>query len=146
MKKTTYTMVALLVLVGSMAVAAQAQNNNRRLVAKIPFQFNVGDKTLPAGEYTVTQTNPSSDRAVLQVRSKDGRSSATIQMNNAIGKASERARLVFNRYDNQHYFAAAWIDGDASGLQARKSQAERATERELAELRVRRESVEVAAR
>ena len=146
MKKTAYTMIALLGLLGSMAVAANAQSNGRRLVATIPFQFNVGDKTLPAGEYTVAQTNPSSDRAVLQLRSKDGRSSAMIQMNNAIGKASERARLVFNRYGNQHYFAAAWIDGDTSGLQAPKSHAERATERELAELKVRRELVEVAAR
>jgi hypothetical protein len=129
-----------------MAVAAQAQNNGRRLVATIPFQFNVGDKTLPAGEYTVTQTNPASDRAVLQVRSIDGRSSALIQMNNAIGKASERSRLVFNRYGNQQYFAAAWIEGDANGLQASKSRNERATERELAALKVRRELIEVAIR
>ena len=74
MKKTAYTMIALVVLVGSMAMAAQAQNNGRRLVATIPFQFSVGDKALPAGEYIITQTNPSSDHAVLQVRSKDGRS------------------------------------------------------------------------
>ena len=146
MKKTAYTMIALLVLVGLMAVAANAQNNGRRFVATIPFQFNVGDKTLPAGDYTVTQINPASDRAVLQVRSKDSRSSAMIQMNNVFGKAPEQAKLVFNRYGNQSYFAAAWIDGDASGLQAPKSRTERATERELAALKIRRELVEVAIR
>ena len=146
MKKTAYTMMALLILAGSMAVAAHAQNNGRRLVATIPFQFNVGDKTLPAGEYTVAQINPSSDRAVLQLRSKDGRSAAMIQMNNVIGRAQEQAKLVFNRYGNQHYFAAAWIDGDATGLQAQKSRAERATQREIAALKVSREMVEVAAR
>jgi hypothetical protein len=145
MKKTAYTLIALLVLVGSMAVAAHAQNNGRRLVATIPFQFNVGDKTLPAGEYTVAQINPSSDRAVLQLRSKDG-SSAMIQMNTVIGRAPEQAKLVFNRYGNQHYFAAAWIDGDANGLQAQKSSAERATQRELAALTVASETVVVAAR
>jgi hypothetical protein len=146
MKKTAYTMIALVVLVGSMAMAAQAQNNGRRLVATIPFQFSVGDKALPAGEYIITQTNPSSDHAVLQVRSKDGRSSAMIQMNNVMGKAQERAKLVFNRYGNQHYFAAAWVDGDTTGLQAPKSRNERATESELAALKVRRELVEVAVR
>jgi hypothetical protein len=145
MKKTAYTLIALLVLVGSMAVAAHAQNNGRRLVATIPFQFNVGDKTLPAGEYTVAQINPSSDRAVLQLRSKDG-SSPMIQMNTVIGRAPEQAKLVFNRYGNQHYFAAAWIDGDANGLQALKSSAERATQRELAALTVASETVVVAAR
>ena len=43
MKKQAYTMMALLVLMGSMAMAAEAQNNSRRqLIANIPFQFNVG--------------------------------------------------------------------------------------------------------
>lgn len=146
MKKKTYIMIALLVLVGSMAAAARAQNNGRRLVATIPFQFNVGDKALPAGEYIIAQINPSSDRAVLQLRSRDGRGCAMIQMNNVIGRAPERARLVFNRYGNQHYFAAAWIDGDAGGLQAQKSPAERATQRELAALNISRELFEVAVR
>jgi hypothetical protein len=146
MKKTAYTMIALLVLVGSMAVTANAQNDGRSLVATIPFQFNVGDKTLPAGEYSISQVNPSSDRAVLQLRSKDGRSAVMIQMNNAIGPASEHARLVFNRYGSQYYFAAAWIDGDAIGLQAPQSRSERATERELAALKTSLELIEVGAR
>jgi len=37
MKKTAYTMIALLVLIGGMAVAAQAQTGSRtQLIAKIP--------------------------------------------------------------------------------------------------------------
>jgi hypothetical protein len=48
---------------------AQAQTGSRtQLIAKIPFQFNVGNKSMPAGEYTVSQVNPSSDRAVRQLR------------------------------------------------------------------------------
>jgi hypothetical protein len=80
-------MIALMVLVGLMAVAAQAQTGSRtQLVANIPFQFNVGDKAMPAGEYTVSQVNPSSDHAVLQLRSKDGKNTMMIQMTNMIGK------------------------------------------------------------
>ena len=146
MKKTAYTMIALLVLVGSMALAAQAQTGGRRMIANIPFQFNVGDKTMPAGEYTVTQINPSSDRAVLQLRSKDGRSAAMIQMNEVIGKARESARLVFNCYGNQHYFAQAWTSADASGLEAPKAKAERSVQKELAALNVRVETVAIRAR
>ncbi len=138
MKKTTYTMIALLVLVGSMAVAAQAQTGGaRRLVASIPFEFNVGDKTMPAGDYTVTQINPASDHAVLQLRSKDGKNSTTIQMNSAIGRAQDSARLVFNRYENKRFFAEAWVDGERDGLQAPKSRAERAVQRELASIRAK---------
>jgi hypothetical protein len=142
MKKQVYTMIAMIVLVGSMAVAAQAQNSGHtRLIANIPFQFNVGNKTLPAGEYTVTQVNPASDNAVLRLRSKDGRASAMMQMASVIGKSQENAKLIFNRLGNQYFFAQAWVDGDNMGLQAPKSGTERAAERELAGIKAKTETV-----
>ena len=147
MKKTAYTVIALVVLVGSMAVAAQAQDRGlSHLSVNIPFQFNVGDKTMPAGKYTIAQVNPASDRAVLQLRQRYGSATAMIQMNSVIGKAQESAKLVFNRYGNQFFFAQAWIDGDNSGLQASKSRSERATEHEMAALKMASDTVTVAAR
>ncbi len=95
MKKQAYTMIAMIILVGSMAVAAQAQTVGRaQLIADIPFDFNVGNQTLPAGQYTVRQINPASDQAVLQFRSKDGHASAKVQMGSVIGKAQESAKLI----------------------------------------------------
>ena len=142
MKKQAYTMIAMIVLVGSMAVAVRAQTSGRtRLIANIPFQFNVGNKTLPAGEYTVTQVNAASDNAVLQLRSKDGRASAMLQMICVIGKTQEGAKLIFNRYGNQSFFAQAWVDGDNTGLQAPKSGTERAAKRELAGIKAKTETV-----
>jgi hypothetical protein len=147
MKKQAYTMIATIVLVGSMAVAAQAQTSGyTKLIANIPFQFNVGNKTLPAGEYTVAQVNPASDHAVLQLRSKDGRAGARVQMGSVIGKAKESAKLIFNRYGNQYFFAQAWVDGDNTGLQAPKSRAERNTDRELAGMKPTSEAVALKAR
>ena len=145
--KKAYTIVALMVLVGSLAVAAQAQTGSRtQLVADIPFQFNVGDEVMPAGEYTVSQVNPSSDRAVLQLRSKDGKSTIMIQMTNMIGKANEAARLVFKRYGSDSYFAEAWIPSDGSGLQAPRSKRERAARQELAAVKPATETVALKAR
>jgi hypothetical protein len=147
MKRHAYMMIALVVLAGSMAVAAQAQTGNRtQLVANIPFQFNVGDKSMPAGEYTVSQVNPSSDHAVLQLRSKDGQSTIMIQMTNRIGKAHESARLVFNRYGSDSYFAEAWIASDVNGLQASKSKSERAARQELAGVKPATATVALKAR
>ena len=147
MKKQAYTMIALLVLVGSMAVAAQAQTSGRtQLIAKIPFQFNVGNKALPAGEYSVRQINPDSDHSVLQLSSKDGNASAMIQVDSVIGKAQETAKLTFHRYGNKYFFAQAWIDGDNTGMQAPKSKAERAAESELAGLQSKTETVALRAR
>ena len=142
MRKQTYTMIAMIVLVGSMAVAAQAQTSGRaQLIANIPFEFGVGSKTLPAGEYTVRQVNPASDQAVLQLRSKDGSASAMVQMGSVIGKAQDSPKLIFNRYGDQHFFAEAWVDGENTGLQAPRSAVERAAERELAGIKAKSESI-----
>ena len=147
MKKQAYTVIAIIVLVSSMAVAAQAQTSGHtKLIANIPFEFNVGNKTLPAGEYTVAQVYPASDHAVLQLRSKDGRASAMVQMGSVIGKEQESAKLIFNRYGNQYFFAQAWVDGDNTGLQAPRSRAERNTDRELAGMKPTSEAVALKAR
>jgi hypothetical protein len=136
MKTHTYTIIALIVLTGSMAVAAQAQTSRgTELRASIPFQFNVGDKTMPAGEYTISQVNPSSDPAVMQLHAKDGSRAVMIQVNNVIGNGRESSRLLFNRYGSQYFFAQAWTMGDITGWQAPKSKAERLASKELADMK-----------
>ena len=141
MKNQAYTMIAMFVLVASMAVAAQAQTSGRtHLTANILFNFSVGNQTLPAGEYTVAQINSASDHVVLQLRSRDG-NSAMVQMTSVIGKAQESAKLIFHRYGDKYFFAQAWVDGENSGLQALRPRAERAAEREMAALKAASETV-----
>jgi hypothetical protein len=147
MRRQAYTMIALLVLVGSMAVPAQAQSaGGKRLIANIPFEFTAANKTLPAGEYTVEQVNAASDQAVLRLRSRDGSASVLVQMTSVIGKSEESAKLVFNRYDDKYFFGQAWIDGDQNGLQAPKPRTERVIARELASLKPARQSVALTAK
>ena len=146
MKKQAYTMIAMLVPVGSMAVAAQAQTSGRmQLIARIPFEFKVGNATLPAGEYTVAQINPASDHVVLQLRSRDGSAGAMVQMTTVIGKAQKNAQLIFNCYGNKYFFAQAWTGDEGSGLQAPKPRAERVTERELSGIMAKTEAVALTA-
>jgi hypothetical protein len=141
MKKQAYTMIAMIILVGSMAVAARAQTSGRiQLTASIPFQFNVGNKTLPAGEYTVVQVNSASG-AILQIRSKDGRAGALVLTISVTGKTQESAKLIFRRYENRYFLAQAWVDGDDTGFETSKSRAERAAEREIAGIKAKTEAV-----
>ena len=147
MKRQAYTMIALIVLVGSMAIAAKAQIGGRtQFVANIPFQFSVGNSTLPAGEYVISKVNPTVDPGVLAFRSIDGSCHALIQMNSAQGKAQESAKLIFHRYGNKYLFAQAWIDGDNTGMQAPTSKAEHAAESKIAGLQPKTETVALRAR
>ncbi|MDX6528431.1 MAG: hypothetical protein QOH41_721 [Blastocatellia bacterium] len=147
MKKQAYTVIAMIALVGSMAVAARAQTSGRtQLIANIPFQFSVGNKTLPAGKYTVLAVDADSANVVLKIQSQDGKMSAIVLMMAVTGKAQESAKLTFHRYGDQYFFAEAWVDGDTSGLQAQKPRAERAISRELAGAKIATESVALTVR
>ena len=127
MKRYFNTAIAMIILVGAFTASVYAQAaGTQPVVANIPFDFNVGSKNLPAGKYTITVVNPSSDRKVLQIRSSDGRSTAITQTTGIIGTASEQTKLVFHRYGDRYFFAQAQMAGDPMGLAAVKSNAERA--------------------
>lgn len=146
MRRQVYILIAMIVLVGSLAVSAQAQNNGRTQMVNIPFEFSVSGQTLPAGEYVVRQINQESANAILQIRSRDGHSNVLIQMDSVIGKQENGARLIFNRYDKQYFFSQAWTPGTVDGLVAHKSRSERAAEKELARLGSRSEAVALTVR
>jgi len=122
MKKYFYIPLAVVIVVGVLATNAQAQSSSsQRIVATIPFSFNVGKTSLPAGKYTFTVLNPTSDRRILQVRSNNGRSSAMILTSGVIGEVSENSKLVFECDGDRYYFAQAQIAGDSTSLAAPRS-------------------------
>jgi hypothetical protein len=144
MKRYLTLTIAILMFMAVATITADAQVSGSKMSASIPFAFNVGNKTLPAGEYTVRVVNPSSDQRVLQIRSKDGRVSAVIQTIGATSNNADDAKLVFHRYGDTYFFAQAQMAGDATMLAAVKTRAQRSKERELAS-NVRKARVEILA-
>ena len=119
MKKLSHISLATIILATVMTAVTHAQTMSQpRVIANIPFAFTVGKTTLPAGRYSITVVNPSSDRKVLQVRSLEGRASAMIQTNSLNSHANDNAKLVFERYDDRYFFSEAQMAGDATSLSA----------------------------
>lgn len=132
MKRQLKLFIAITIVCGAFAVSGNAQTSVSQIMrARIPFTFTVGEKTLPAGVYTVSILNPSSDRKVLQIRSENGRVSAIIQTVGAEGAVVDNAKLEFRRYGESYFFAKAQMAGESTGLAATKTRAERATQRAL---------------
>jgi len=132
MTRQVYATIAITILIGLLAIVAQGQSRNRQLLtANIPFAFNAGPKTLPAGKYTVAVVNPSSGRNVLQIRSIDGRVSVMLQTIDMIGQANVNAKLMFRRYGDQYFLAQTWMAAERTGLATLKSTAERKLENEM---------------
>ena len=138
-----FTMVSLLTV---LVVASVYANPYSRIRVTIPFAFAVGDKTLPAGQYTVERNRIAPE--LLIVRSADGRATATGFTKQVQRPTTQtQAKLVFHRYGNQYFLAQVWrMDG---GEAFPKSRAERAAARgaakHLARADAEPESVSIAA-
>ncbi|HEX5885698.1 MAG TPA: hypothetical protein VFY67_14250 [Pyrinomonadaceae bacterium] len=133
MKRHLNIPMAMIIVAGVLTISAQAQTSSaQKVIATIPFAFNVGETRLPAGKYTITVANPTSDRKILQIRSANGRSSAMTVTTSVVGNVADKTKLVFQRYGDRYFFAQTQMAGDPTSLAAVKSKAERAEQQTLA--------------
>jgi len=147
MKKQISTMFAMLMLVGLLAVTAEAQSvNGVSIRATIPFEFSVGDKLLPAGEYRIQQVNPASDLAMLQIATANGEARVLVRVRSIRAGNTSQTALVFNQYGSSYFLSTLAIEGSEDAWQAPKSHTERGVRRELAALKMKAETVAVLAR
>ena len=86
----TATVVVLL------AVGAIYAQSPSKLVADIPFDFHVGDATLPAGSYIVQPTGLPIPVLKIQNRS-NGKGAFAVTLPGSTANPSVQAKLVFNR-------------------------------------------------
>jgi len=125
---------------------ARAQSSHEQ-TASVPFSFNVGDKSFPAGDYRVRQLNPASDRVALEIRSADGRrGKVTLTSFVRSGKPAEGAGLVFTRYGEQYFLAQVWTRAQGDGLALPTSRSERTLARKAGERAPERTTVALGAR
>jgi len=126
-----FTMLALIVGLAFVSAVVSAKGQSTQAVAKVPFEFIVGDKTLPSGQYTVRAVSDT-NKAALMIRGK----SSAIRLTNEIqpNPNKTQARLVFHRYGERYFLSEVWMGADSTGRQLLQSQQERSIERELASL------------
>jgi hypothetical protein len=114
------TMFSLLFVVT--AASVHAQSNRSRI--SIPFSFNVGEKTFPAGDYSV-KPNTQDSRNVWLLQSSNGRNSVLFSTSFVWTRTTnEQTRLVFNNYDGQYFLSQIWNAGDNSGRELAKPRSE----------------------
>lgn len=127
--------VKAFVLVGFLfslsAIYVYAKGNTLIGKVEIPFNFSVGDKTLPAGTYSVSRITQ--DKVVLQLRSEDGREVIRILTHSVQAKESPAiGKLSFHRYGETYFLFQIWEPDDNQGRQLPRSRTERSVQRDLA--------------
>jgi hypothetical protein len=128
MKRQAFSLISLLSLL-LMAGSAIAQTIHVR--ANVPFNFSVGNKTLPAGAYDIKTI--SSDTKMLLLQARDGTSGMIVGSNVAEAlEGAEKTKLVFNRYGSQYFLAEIWVGSAALGRQLPKTSREKELAKEVA--------------
>lgn len=104
---TLITTVAMALALSAVSVSAQTALKVQTF--KVPFEFKVGSKVLPAGDYKVYVE----DQTVrLQKNDGNGNVIAITRRKIGTGRAETEVKLTFRRYGDQYYLSQVWaVDG-----------------------------------
>lgn len=117
MKNARFVLLGLSVLL--MAAAAQAQQT--KVQANVPFDFVVGDRTYPAGEYYLRSVT--NDGAVIQLTNGvDARNVNSNSCRNAT--LATQTKLVFRKMGDEYFLYQVWTEGNLSGREFPRSDTE----------------------
>jgi hypothetical protein len=119
MKNLRTALLALTVLL--LATAAHAQQTNVK--ADVPFDFVVGDRAYPAGEYTVKSISDSG--MALRIDNTQEPEMGLILSNSCHSlQPSTGTKLVFQRLGDHYFLYQIWTEGNSSGREFPKSKAQ----------------------
>ena len=133
MKKLLQGLTVSGLLLAGLVVSASAQSSTASTKVKVGFNFIVGNKQLPAGEYRIKAVNNDGSGRLLRVESLDGKHSAIIsgiQGSNRSGLKADQVK--FNRYGDTYFLSTVRFGNEANVQQIVRSRSEREAERQAA--------------
>lgn len=106
MSRTAQVIAALAVMSAASVTIASAQT---RVVAKVPFDFVVGETVMPAGSYLVQSV--ADETGVVSVESADGRFAAvTLAQSTTSFEPAAAPHLVFDKFGGRYFLASVVAD------------------------------------
>jgi len=106
---------------GMLLAVSAAQAQNVRVKADIPFDFVVGDREMPAGEYILEPTG--SLGQAIAIRS-DQSTDMALTSPCALSGPSKSTKIVFHALGGRYFLSQVWVEGYAQGRQFRTSKLE----------------------
>jgi hypothetical protein len=126
MKKQIAVAIALLAAV---IVASPCYAQRDGLKGNVPFAFQVGNKTMPAGDYTIDRLSLPAG-SILIIRRCAGDDGAMVSTFIVDAKNGEsQPELVFHKYGDTYFLSEVWT-GDARGRKLYRSDREKELQRD----------------
>lgn len=105
------------VLLAAALSYSQTVHTDLNIEADIPFNFVVGQQTMPAAHYTIRSFG-ASDGQTLLVRSADGQSKAILRAHGVQAvEVPEKCKLIFLVAGGHHFLHEMWLPGNQRGHQ-----------------------------
>jgi hypothetical protein len=112
-----------LLLLGILTFVGAAHAQEVRLRANIPFDFVVGNRVLPAGEYELGKALVGAN--VIAIRDEDQPSTTMVGSHPcALSEPSKTSKLVFHRMGGEYFLYQIWVEGRDTGSEFSKSKLE----------------------
>jgi hypothetical protein len=102
--------------------SAAASSFGFRIKADIPFDFQIGKKKMPKGDYIIESVGQSG--TVLIRKEKGGKA---VNVMTVVDKHTDKhkSKLMFRRYGDQYFLARIWDGSSETVLKIEKSSAEK---------------------
>ena len=110
--KIINTLTGLVLLLAVAAPLHAGSILNHEMTVSVPFGFIAGDKSLPAGDYSV-QVNP--ERGSVVLRGEGQKPLMFLTNRKESRSAPQRGKLVFQRYGTVVFLAEVWSQANATG-------------------------------
>jgi hypothetical protein len=147
MRKQIFSTFAILSLLFALAVVSVQAQARRSITVTVPFAFQIGDKTLPAGDYSIRQLSTDTLLVACTSGEESAIAPAAGRVENGQNAKPSTEKLVFRQYGERYFLAQVWMVRGASGRQLNKTDAERnaASDYKLAQHGAKPQMIEVAA-
>jgi hypothetical protein len=115
MNRKSLAVIALLALsVLATSLPVHAQSSTAKIGTSIPFGFEVGEKSLPAGEYSIV--NQPHEMPALRLQSANGKVNMGLIPIERLARQhmgdAPKGSLVFDKVGDKHFLSEVWLPGE----------------------------------
>ena len=120
---TTHRVICTCALaLGALVPAARAVAQHATVLAEIPFAFQDGHRSFPAGKYRIEMVN---EHTLLLRNSSNTQIGLAMTVGELTAQAPRSAKVVFHKYGDQYFLSDVWLADKTLGCQMVMSRAEK---------------------
>lgn len=130
MKRQFLILIAIAAFTTTLTTNALGQTG-KTVKANVTFDFHIGERVYPAGEYRIESISRVSDDILIVRSVSDANKNHIIIANYSNAAKWQTPRLVFLKYGGSYFLTQIFLDSGQGGYSIRPSRRQRESEKDL---------------